>query len=259
MPQTDTAPASGTAAASEASASEAVLALRDVRKHYREGAARRDVLAGASLTLARGAVGALVGRSGAGKSTLLNLISGIDQPDSGEVVVDGTHLETLSERERTLFRRRHVGFVFQFYNLVPTLTVAENVRFLLDLNGVADAEAAARAEALLSEVGLADRAGAFPDRLSGGEQQRVAIARALAHEPALVLADEPTGDLDARTGQQILDLLERMTRARGRTLLMVTHDESTLDRVDTVFRLGEGVVREEGGGKGPGAIREATV
>ena len=225
---------------------DAVLALRDVRKHYREGDATREVLRGASLTLPRGSIGALVGRSGAGKSTLLNLISGIDQPDGGSVVVDGTHLERLSERERTLFRRRHVGFVFQFYNLVPTLTVEENVRFLLDLNRVPDAEAADRSRQLLEEVGLGDRTDAFPDRLSGGEQQRVAIARALAHEPALLLADEPTGDLDARTGATILDLLERMTRERGRTLLMVTHDESTLDRVDTVFRLAEGLVETEG-------------
>ena len=239
--------ASPEAASPEAASPEAagVLVLRDVRKRYREGEATRDVLRGASLTLARGAVGALVGRSGAGKSTLLNLISGIDRPDGGAVVVDGTHLEALSERDRTLFRRRHVGFVFQFYNLVPTLTVAENVRFLLDLNGVPDAEARDRARALLDEVGLADRAGAFPDRLSGGEQQRVAIARALAHEPALVLADEPTGDLDARTGRLILDLLERMTRERGRTLLMVTHDETLLDRVDTVFRLADGLVTTE--------------
>ena len=246
MPQTEPAPASGT----EAPAPEAVLALRDVRKHYREGEATREVLKGASLSLRRGAIGALVGRSGAGKSTLLNLISGIDQPDSGEVVVDGTHLERLSERDRTLFRRRHIGFVFQFYNLVPTLTVEENVRFLLDLNRVPDAEAAERAHALLAEVGLEDRADAFPDRLSGGEQQRVAIARALAHEPALVLADEPTGDLDARTGRIILDLLEDLTRDRGRTLLMVTHDENTLDRVDTVFRLGDGCVETTAGPTG---------
>ena len=233
--------------------SDLVLDLRDVRKSYREGDATRDVLTGAELRLERGRIGALVGRSGAGKSTLLNLVSGIDRPDGGTVVVDGTHLEALSERDRTLFRRRSIGFVFQFYNLVPTLTVSENVRFLLDLNGVAADDARARSRALLDEVGLADRADAFPDRLSGGEQQRVAIARALAHEPALVLADEPTGDLDAETGQTILDLLERLTRDQNRTLLMVTHDESTLGRVDTVFRLAEGRVSREAGGRAPGA------
>ena len=225
--------------------SDLVLDLRGVAKRYHEGTGWRDVLAGADLGLERGALGALVGRSGAGKSTLLNLISGIDRPDSGSVVVDGTHLEALTERERTLFRRRHLGFIFQFYNLVPTLTVEENVRFLLDLNGTPAPEARERAHALLAEVGLADRAEAFPDRLSGGEQQRVAIARALAHEPSLVLADEPTGDLDAETGLRILDLLEQMTRERGRTLLMVTHDETTLGRADVVFRLAEGRVAAE--------------
>ena len=224
----------------------AVIDVRDVRKHYREGEAQREVLRGAEMTMARGTVGALVGRSGAGKSTLLNLISGIDRPDGGTVAVDGVEIGGLSERDRTLFRRRRIGFVFQFYNLVPTLTVAENVRFLLDLERAPDA--ADRAAALLDEVELADRAEAFPDRLSGGEQQRVAIARALAHDPALVLADEPTGDLDARTGGRILDLLERLTRERGRSLLMVTHDESTLSRVDTVFRLADGTVTTERAG-----------
>ena len=242
MPDATPAPTAASGPPPEA-AGGAVIALADVRKGYREGEAHREVLRGAALTMARGAVGALVGRSGAGKSTLLNLISGIDAPDAGTVAVDGVEIGALSERDRTLFRRRHVGFVFQFYNLVPTLTVAENVRFLLDLDRAPDA--ADRAGRLLEEVGLADRAGAFPDRLSGGEQQRVAIARALAHDPALVLADEPTGDLDARTGVRILDLLERMTRERGRSLLMVTHDETTLDRADTVFRLADGLVTTE--------------
>ena len=223
------------------------FALADVTRRYREGAGWRTVLDGASMTMPAGRVGALVGPSGAGKSTILNLLSGMDRPDTGTVTVDGTRLDTLSERERTLFRRTHVGFVFQFYNLVPTLTVEENVRFLLDLARAPDAQG--RATALLDRVGLADRAGAFPDRLSGGEQQRVAIARALAHDPALVLADEPTGDLDAATGLRVLDLLEEVTRERGGTLLMVTHDRSLLDRVDVVFELSEGrVARSEGSG-----------
>ena len=242
MPDATSAPTSRPAGGA-APPADTVIALSGVRKAYREGEAQREVLKGADMAMARGAVGALVGRSGAGKSTLLNLISGIDAPDGGTVAVDGVEIGALSERDRTLFRRRRVGFVFQFYNLVPTLTVAENVRFLLDLERSPDA--ADRARQLLEEVELADRADAFPDRLSGGEQQRVAIARALAHDPALVLADEPTGDLDARTGVRVLDLLERMTRERGRSLLMVTHDESTLDRVDTVFRLADGVVVAE--------------
>ncbi|MEM0963182.1 MAG: ABC transporter ATP-binding protein [Bacteroidota bacterium] len=228
---------------SAASPAGLVLDLQGVVKRYREGDATREVLRDADLQMPTGAVGALLGRSGAGKSTLLNLISGIDAPDAGTVTVAGVEIGALSERDRTLFRRRHVGFVFQFYNLVPTLTVAENVRFLLDLDGAPDADS--RSRQLLEEVGLADRAGAFPDRLSGGEQQRVAIARALAHDPSLVLADEPTGDLDAKTGTLILDLLERMTRERGRSLLMVTHDESILDRVDVVYRLADGVVQRE--------------
>ena len=207
----------------------------------------REVLRGVDLQLPEGAFGVLVGRSGEGKSTLLNLIAGMDRPDAGEVVVAGQPLHSLSERARTLFRRRHVGFVFQHYNLVPTLTVEENVRFLLDLDGVP--EARPRALALLAEVGLEDRAGAFPDRLSGGEQQRVAVARALAHRPALVLADEPTGDLDAATGARVLDLLENLAREEGGTLLVVTHDPAPLSRADVVFRLSDGLVTEEIGAR----------
>ena len=238
-----------------------VLDLRGVRKGYREGDATRTVLDGADMRLERGRIGALVGRSGAGKSTVLNLVSGIDRPDGGEVIVDGVDLGALSERDRTLFRRRHIGFVFQFYNLVPTLTVEENVRVLLDLDRVPAAEAHERARVLLDAVGLADRAAAFPDRLSGGEQQRVAIARALAHDPALVLADEPTGDLDAETGLRVLDLLESLTRARGKTLLMVTHDRSTLGRADVVFTIAGGQISEASGEQeaGSGRTGEAVV
>ena len=221
------------------------FSLADVTKRYREGAGWRTVLDGASMALPAGRIGALVGPSGAGKSTILNLLSGMDRPDAGAVTVDGTRLDALSERDRTLFRRTRIGFVFQFYNLVPTLTVEENVRFLLDLARAPDARD--RAMALLDRVGLADRADTFPDRLSGGEQQRVAIARALAHDPALVLADEPTGDLDAATGLRVLDLLEEVTRERGGTLLMVTHDRSLLDRVDVVFELNDGKVGESEG------------
>ena len=235
----------------EAAPTDLVLDLRGVRKGYREGDATRAVLDGADLRLERGRVGALVGRSGSGKSTVLNLVSGIDRPDGGQVVVDGVDLGALSERDRTLFRRRHVGFVFQFYNLVPTLTVEENVRVLLDLDRTPASEARDRAHLLLDAVGLSDRAAAFPDRLSGGEQQRVAIARALAHGPALVLADEPTGDLDAETGLRVLDLLESLTREQGRTLLMVTHDTSTLGRADVVFTLDGGRITESVPG-GPG-------
>src|SRR5262249_54927043 len=160
----------------------------------------------------------VVGRSGSGKSTLLNLIGGIDHPTAGEVVVDGVVLTRVSEEARTRFRRRHVGFVFQFFNLIPTLTVEENLRLPLELNGRAGPAAGDAVRTLLNEVGLADRSEAFPERLSGGEQQRVAVARALVHDPALVLADEPTGNLDLETGRLVLDLLDRLTRRAGRAM-----------------------------------------
>ncbi|HEY0783189.1 MAG TPA: ABC transporter ATP-binding protein, partial [Thermoanaerobaculia bacterium] len=167
-----------------------LLELRNLAKTYDEGGRKRTVLRGASATIGRGELAVLVGRSGTGKSTLLNLLSGIDLPDSGEVAIDGVVLSRLSERERTLFRRDHIGFVFQFFTLIPTLTVRENLLLPLELKGLAGREPAALE--LLAEVGLADRADSFPDRLSGGEQQRVAVARALVHDPLLVLADEPT-------------------------------------------------------------------
>lgn len=213
--------------------SEPLIRLENLSKSFVEGAHRRPVLSGVSATFARGEFVAIVGRSGSGKSTLLNLISGIDRPDGGAVWLDGCDLTSLSERERTLIRRRQIGFVFQFFNLMPTLTVLENVILPLELNGVAPAAAQRRVAALLDAVGLADRAAAFPDRLSGGEQQRVAIARALAHDPLLVLADEPTGNLDEDSGRRTLDLLDRLTRRSGKNLILVTHgsDAAVADRV----------------------------
>jgi putative ABC transport system ATP-binding protein len=214
-----------------------LVELRNLTKDYAEGGRRRVVLCGASLAIGRGELAVLVGRSGTGKSTLLNLLSGIDQPNSGEVVIDGVVLSALPERERTLFRRDHIGFVFQFFNLIPTLTVAENILLPLELKGwVGPAERRA-ALALLDEVGIADRAASFPDRLSGGEQQRVAVARALAHDPLLVLADEPTGNLDLETGLQVLGLLDRLTRQAGKTMVMVTHSPEVVGLADRVFRI----------------------
>jgi putative ABC transport system ATP-binding protein len=187
---------------------EPFIRLVGLSKAYREGERRRVVLDGASAEFARGEFISLLGRSGSGKSTLLNLVSGIDRPDAGEIWVGDRELTRLSERERTLFRRRHIGFVFQFFNLIPTLTVMENVTLPLELGGASVKAARAAAEPLMEAVGLLDRAGAYPDKLSGGEQQRVAIARALVHDPMLVLADEPTGNLDEATGQSVLALLE---------------------------------------------------
>jgi len=211
--------------------------LRNLTKTYEEGGRQRTVLCAANAAFARGELAVLVGRSGSGKSTLLNLLSGIDLPTAGEVVVDGVVLSALSERERTLFRRDHVGFVFQLFNLIPTLTVEENVLLPLELKGSPTAGARAAALDLLSEVGLADRRAAFPDRLSGGEQQRVAVARALAHDPLLVLADEPTGNLDLETGLQVLELLDSLTRRAGKTMVMATHSPEVVGLADRVFRI----------------------
>jgi putative ABC transport system ATP-binding protein len=214
-----------------------LVELRNLTKAYEEGGRRRTVLREASVAIARGELAVLVGRSGSGKSTVLNLIAGIDLPDSGEVVIDGVPLSRLPERERTLFRRDRIGFVFQFFNLIPTLTVEENLLLPLELKGRVRPEQRRAALGLLEEVGLADRAGSFPDRLSGGEQQRVAVARALAHDPLLVLADEPTGNLDLDTGLQVLEILDRLTRRAGKTMVMVTHGREVIGLADRVFRM----------------------
>jgi putative ABC transport system ATP-binding protein len=176
----------------------------------------------------------------------LNLISGIDLPDAGNVRIAGVDLTSLRERERTLFRREHLGFVFQFFNLLPTLTVIENLLLPIELNGPVGAAERGRAQALLAEVGLSDRADSFPDRLSGGEQQRIAIARALVHQPSLVLADEPTGNLDEETGERVVRLLESLVRSEGLTLVVVTHSRELAGRMDRVVRVSHGKLVEEG-------------
>lgn len=209
-----------------------------------EGDRRHVVLDGASAEIRRGEFVVLLGPSGSGKSTLLNLVSGIDTPDGGWVEIDGVRLTDLDERERTLFRRSHIGFVFQFFNLLPTLTVEENLLLPLELKGRLDASARGRARELLETMGLGDRGRTFPDRLSGGEQQRVALARALIHEPALILADEPTGNLDPVTGQTVLDLLDTLVRDAGRTLLAVTHSRELAAHADRVLRIEGGKLVE---------------
>ena len=197
-----------------------------------------------SVTFAQGEFVAILGKSGSGKSTLLNLISGIDQADGGSVWLDGQDLTALGENQRTLFRRRKIGFIFQFFNLIPTLTVMENVVLPLELNGATVEDARRQAGLMLEAVGLLDRAQTFPDRLSGGEQQRVAIARALVHDPLLVLADEPTGNLDEETGRQVLELLDRLTRQAGKNLIMVTHSNEAAALADRVLHLREGKLVE---------------
>ena len=199
------------------------ISLRHLSKSFSEGRRQHRVLDDVSTDFLRGETIAVRGRSGSGKSTLLNLVGGIDTPDAGRVVVAGVDLTGLSERDRTLFRREHIGFVYQAFNLVPTLDVADNIRLVLELNAVPPRESQQRIEELLEAVGLADRAGSYPDVLSGGEQQRVAIARALCHEPAVVIADEPTGNLDDSTADIVLALLDRLVRERGGTMLIATH------------------------------------
>jgi putative ABC transport system ATP-binding protein len=199
------------------------IELSHLSKSFTEGRRQHLVLDDVSAQFQRGETIAVRGRSGSGKSTLLNLIAGIDTPDAGRVFVAGIDLTGLTERDRTLFRREHIGFVYQAFNLVPTLNVADNIRLVLELNRIPVRESQQRIEELLAAVGLADRADSYPDVLSGGEQQRVAIARALCHEPAVILADEPTGNLDDSTAEVVLELLDRLVRERGGTMLIATH------------------------------------
>jgi len=211
-----------------------MVQIRGLSKGYAEGGGAHPILADVDLDIAEGEFFVLLGKSGSGKSTLLNLMSGIDQADHGSVVIDGTDITQLDERRLTLFRRDHIGIIFQFFNLIPTLTVLENITLPAELRG---GNAKARALELLERVGLRDRADSYPDRLSGGEQQRIAIARALAQDPAIIIADEPTGNLDEETGQQILGLLLELTRDVGRTLIMATHNPEIVPLADRVCRI----------------------
>ncbi len=220
--------------------SQSFIQLENLSKSYQEGTHVRVVLRDANATFAKGEFVAILGRSGTGKSTLLNLISGIDRADSGAIWLDGQNLTALDEQARTLFRRRNVGFVFQFFNLIPTLTVWENVVLPLELKGAAANDARLRTESVLDAVGLLDRRDTFPDRLSGGEQQRIAIARALVHDPLLVLADEPTGNLDRETGRQVMALLDQLTRQAGKNLILVTHSREAAAHADRVLHLRDG-------------------
>jgi putative ABC transport system ATP-binding protein len=217
-----------------------VLILDSVTRSFGAGLRRRSVLDRVSLCIAAASQTAIIGRSGCGKSTLLNLISGIDRPDSGRVIFDGVDLGALAEPARTLFRRRRVGFVYQFFNLLPTLNVEENVRLVLSLDGVGGAQARRRSRAMLERVGLGDRLHSPVDVLSGGEQQRVALARALVHEPALLLADEPTGNLDEVTAAQLAPLLRELARERGATVVLVTHDRQLAAGADRCLTLRDG-------------------
>jgi putative ABC transport system ATP-binding protein len=202
------------------------------------------VLDSLDLEVEDGEIVVVLGRSGSGKSTLLNVISGIDFPDSGSVEIDSVELTRLSEHELTLFRREHIGFVFQFFNLISTLSVFENLLLPLDLNGTRNRETERRAERLLADVGLGDRGDGYPDRLSGGEQQRVAVARALVHQPKIILADEPTGNLDKETGLETLQVLDDQVRKAGKTMVMATHSREVIGMADRLITFVDGRLEE---------------
>ena len=228
---------------STAPAGQALVRLENITKSYEEGGQSRAVLQRVTASFREGQFTAIRGRSGSGKSTLLNLIAGIDSPSGGDLYVGAVCITRLSQRERTLFRRDNLGFIFQFFNLIPTLTVIENIRLPGELAGRPETALRARALELLDLVGLADRRDVFPDRLSGGEQQRVAIARALAQDPRLLLADEPTGNLDDKTGNTVISLLDSVTRQAGKTLVMVTHSRQIATRADQVFEMAGGELK----------------
>ena len=225
-------------------APEPSIRITEVSRKFREGEREHVVLRQARFEVSEGETVALRGRSGSGKSTLLNLLSGIDAPDSGSIRVAGFEITGLSEHDRTLFRRRHIGFVYQAFNLVPTLNVADNIRLVLELNGVDASESSRRIDQLLDAVGLPDRADSYPDVLSGGEQQRVAIARALCHKPDVILADEPTGNLDERTADLIISLLNKLVRGSGRTMVIATHSVAVAAQCDRMFELHDGQLEE---------------
>jgi putative ABC transport system ATP-binding protein len=220
-----------------------MVVLSNVTKVY-PGRTPVSALRGVTLSVPDGDMAAIMGPSGSGKSTLLNLIGGLDVPSSGSVVVEGTDLADLDEEGRSLFRRGRIAYVFQAYHLMPTLTCAQNTGLPLHLQGVRRSEIRSRVDRVLADVGLQARADHLPDELSGGERQRVAIARALVTNPAVLLADEPTGNLDSVTGEQILELLQRIHRDRRATLLMVTHDARAAAWCERVIRLRDGMVED---------------
>ena len=229
----------------DASGRPTIVEARSVRKTYDTGVVRVDALRGVDLALAEGEMVAIMGPSGCGKTTLLNCLSGLDAIDGGEVLIEGTPLSEMSDRERTDYRARRMGFVFQFYNLMPVLTAAENVELPLLLARTDADEARRRAVDALDLVGLASRAGHVPDALSGGERQRVTIARSLVNDPAIVWADEPTGDLDSENAEEIVELMRRLNVERGLTFLIVTHDIAVGRKTDRIVRMVDGEVRGE--------------
>lgn len=219
-----------------------VIRIEKLSKSYMEGGEPHAILRSANADIYVGEMVALLGRSGTGKSTLLNLVSGIDIPDSGNVIIGENNITKMSEQQRTLFRREHIGFVYQFFNLIPTLDVIENLKLVMELNNIEGTNA--RCNDLLDAVGLGERANTYPDALSGGEQQRVAIARALVHNPGVLLADEPTGNLDETTSGEIWNLIDTLVRPSGGTVLLATHSIAAAKRCDRILELTDGQLHD---------------
>jgi putative ABC transport system ATP-binding protein len=223
-----------------------LVRVRDVHKYYARGGERIDVLQGVNLEIPRGDFLALMGPSGSGKTTLLNLLGGIDTPSSGLLEVDGVKINDLGGSALSRWRSQNIGFVFQLYNLLPVLTAERNVELPLLLTRLSKAERRKRVAIALKVVGLSDRARHYPRQLSGGQEQRVGIARAIVTDPTLLLADEPTGDLDRKAGDEILDLLQTLNRDHGKTIVMVTHDPRAAERASRTLHLEKGLLIEEG-------------
>ena len=222
-----------------------VIALKNVTKVYNPQGIAVTAVNDVSLTFDAGEFTTIVGASGSGKTTLLNMIGGIDQPTRGEVIVQNERIHTLSETKLTAFRRNNIGFIFQQYNLLPVLTAQENVEFILEMQGRPKAERVQRARALLTSIGLGDKLHQRPAQLSGGQQQRVAVARALAHQPAFVIADEPTANLDSQSTADLLEMMQELNRREGTTFIFSTHDQRVVERAKRVIVFEDGEVKED--------------
>ena len=224
------------------SSNEIHIKARGLIKHYKLGETIVKALDGVDLDIKRGEMVIIVGPSGSGKSTLLNMIGGVDRPDEGEIFVNGSSLNNLNDHQLTTFRRKYVGFVFQFYSLVPTLTAQENIEIAAELVNIKGKELDKRAKAVMAEVGLKGRERSYPSHLSGGERQRIALGRALAKRPELVIVDEPTGQLDQKTGREMVQLIRDTSKKSSSTVVMVTHDISLIDFADKVIRMESGLI-----------------